>query len=64
VVLRVHVGTDGEPEGIDLVTGSGSRSLDRAAVEAVRRWRFEPAMRDGRPVEGFVQVPITFDLGR
>ena len=64
VVLRVHVGADGEPEGIDLVEGSGSRSLDRAAVDAVRRWRFEPAMRNGHPVEGVIQVPITFNLGR
>lgn len=62
VILRVHVAADGEPEGIDLVTGSGSRSLDRAAVEAVRRWRFDPAMRDGRPVEGVVQVPINFQM--
>ena len=62
VLLRVHVGTDGEPEGIDLVRGSGSRELDRAAVEGVRRWRFAPAMRNGQAVDATVQVPITFDL--
>lgn len=62
VLLRVHVGTDGAPDGIDLVQGSGSRDLDRAAVEGVRRWRFAPAMRNGQPVEAAVQVPITFDL--
>lgn len=64
VVLRVHVGADGRPQGIDLIEGSGSRSLDRAAADAVRRWRFDPAMRNGRPVEGVIQVPITFNLGR
>jgi protein TonB len=62
VLLRVHVGPDGAPAGIDLVQGSGSHSLDRAAVEAVRRWRFAPAMRDGQPVEAAVQVPITFNV--
>ncbi len=62
VLLRVHVGTDGAPIGIDLVQGSGSRELDRAAVEGVRRWRFAPAMRNGQPVEAAVQVPITFNL--
>jgi TonB family protein len=45
-----------------LVQGSGARELDRAAVEAVRRWRFAPATRGGQPVEGSVQVPITFNL--
>ncbi len=64
VLLRVHVGIDGEPRSIDLVEGSGSRSLDRAAVDAVRRWRFDPAMRGGQAVEGVIQVPITFNLGR
>jgi protein TonB len=62
VLLRIHVGADGEPQSVDLVQGSGARELDRAAVEAVRRWRFAPATRGGQPVEGSVQVPITFNL--
>ncbi|MGN6111840.1 MAG: energy transducer TonB, partial [Luteimonas sp.] len=62
VLLRIHVDADGEPVAIDLVQGSGARELDRAAVEGVRRWRFAPAMRDGQPVGGSVQVPITFNL--
>jgi len=62
VLLRVHVGADGEPRDIDLVNSSGSRSLDRAAVDAVERWRFAPAMRGETPVEGSVQVPIEFSL--
>lgn len=59
-LLRVHVGADGVPRAIDLVRSSGSRSLDRAATDAVRRWRFSPARRDGQPVAGVVQVPIAF----
>lgn len=61
VLLRVHVGADGVPYAVDLVSGSGSRHLDRAATDAVRKWRFRPAMRDGRPVSGAVQVPISFN---
>lgn len=64
VLLRIHVSANGDPVGIDLVEGSGSRSLDRAAVDAVRRWRFDPAIRGGQPVAGTVQVPINFNLGR
>ncbi|MFC3715740.1 energy transducer TonB [Luteimonas soli] len=61
VLLRVHVGPDGVPQAVDLISGSGSRHLDRAATDAVRKWRFRPAMRDGRPVSGAVQVPISFN---
>ena len=62
VLLRIHVGPDGRPEAVDLVQGSGSRELDRAAVEGVRRWRFAPATQAGQPVQAAVQVPITFNL--
>lgn len=60
VLLRVHVGPDGVPRSVDLVSGSGSRYLDRAASDAVRKWRFRPAMRGGQPVSAAVQVPISF----
>ena len=62
VLLRVHVRANGDAGDIDLIEGSGSRDLDRAAVEAVRRWRFAPATRNGQPVESAVQVPIAFNL--
>ena len=45
VLLRVHVDARGNPGNIDIVAGSGSRSLDRAAIEAVGRWRFAPSSR-------------------
>ena len=64
VLLRVHVDTSGNPYAVDLLKSSRSRSLDRAAAEAVKRWRFRPAMQGGRPVPGEVQVPITFNAER
>ncbi|MFL6593362.1 MAG: energy transducer TonB [Luteimonas sp.] len=64
VLLRVHVGPDGIPYAVDLVRSSRSRSLDRAAADAVRRWRFRPAQRDGQPVPGEVLVPIAFNADR
>jgi protein TonB len=63
VLLRVRVAPDGSPVDVELVESSHSRILDRAATEAVRRWRFRPALRDGQPVEGVVQVPIAFTPG-
>lgn len=64
VLLRVHVDAGGMPQAIDLVRSSRSRALDRAATVAVWRWRFRPAQRDGRPVDGAVQVPIVFTADR
>lgn len=62
VLLRVDVGADGTATNVDFVQRSGSPELDRAAMNAVRKWRFAPARRDGKPVASSVQVPIDFVL--
>lgn len=63
VTVRAEIGRDGVPVAVDVERSSGSRALDRAAEEAVRRWRFQPALRDGQPTTGTVVVPITFSPG-
>ncbi len=62
VLLRVQVGTDGRPLRVDLARSSGHASLDRAALRAVKAWRFRPARRDGEAVTAEVEVPIRFRL--
>ena len=64
VQLRIEVDPRGVPSQVDVASSSGSRDLDRAAVAAARRWRFRPAMRDGAPVSGVVNVPIAFSSPR
>lgn len=64
VTVRVDVDAQGIPAGVALIQRSGSREFDRAAMEAVRRWRFHPAQRDGRAVPASLAIPITFDAGR
>jgi len=63
VVVEVEVDAAGVPVAVEVGRRSGSRELDRAAVQAVSRWRFEPA-RDasGNPVPGRLSVPIDFKL--
>lgn len=63
VLLRVTIGPDGVPYGIALAKSSRSRALDRAAMSAVRTWRFKPAMRNGQPVSATVQIPVSYNLG-
>ena len=63
VLLRVLVDVDGRPLEVVVDRSSGHRSLDREAVRHVQqRWRFEPAMHDGRPVQAWGLVPIDFSL--
>ena len=61
VLLRIEVRADGRPGEITVLSSSRHRALDQAAIRAVRRWRFEPAMRDGVAVPGAVQQSIRFD---
>ena len=64
VLVGARVGADGRPAGVEVVRRSGSRELDQAAVDAVRQWTFEPAVRGGRKVTSEVQVPVTFRIDR
>jgi TonB family protein len=36
--------------------------LDEKAIEAVRKWKFEPAMKNGQPVAVQVNVEVNFRL--
>ena len=60
VLVRVEVDANGAPAGVALVQRSGSRDLDRAAMEAVRKWRFMPAQREGQAVASSLVIPIDF----
>ena len=62
VVLLVEVSAEGRVSGLRVKTGSGFDILDRAAVEAVRNWRFVPARRGAVAEAATVEVPIRFDL--
>ena len=62
VVLRVEVDPAGRAADVSVAHSSGVSALDRAAADAVRRWRFQPARRGGVPVVGRIEVPILFRL--
>lgn len=61
VQIRVTVAANGSVDRLEITEGSGNRYLDRAALEAVRRWQFQPAIRNGQPVAADVTVPIAFN---
>ena len=61
VVLTIHISPDGKAAGVDLKSGSGYLLLDNAAREAVLRWRFLPAVKDGQPVASDMTIQFFFD---
>lgn len=62
VVVRMHIGPDGRVRSTEIMTSSGYERLDSAAREAVARWRFTPAVRDGQAVESIFDLSLTFSL--
>ncbi len=60
VVVRVEVDAGGLPLDAKIIQRSGSRELDRAALEAVRNWRFQPAQSNGQPMAGSLEIPFDF----
>jgi protein TonB len=59
--LEVVVDATGRPTNIKVV-GSLGMGLDEKAIEAVKNWRFEPAMKDGHPVAVAVNLEVDFHL--
>jgi len=59
IVLKGTLGTDGAVGGLEIFQGILPQ-MDEAAKIAFSRWKFKPAMRDGKavPVEILVGVPV------
>lgn len=60
-ILWLIVGPDGLPRDVKVARSLGM-GLDQKAVEAVRKWKFEPAMKDGKPVAVQINVEVNFRL--
>ncbi|PXV60419.1 TonB family C-terminal domain-containing protein [Dyella jiangningensis] len=61
VVVMVQVGADGKAKSFHVMMSSGAKALDDEAIRTVKGWSYKPAIKQGVPAEGYVQVPITFN---
>ena len=62
VRVRVTINPQGDVVNSQLEVSSQSQALDRAAVSAVRNWKFTAAYRDGQPIQSDAIVPVEFTL--
>lgn len=60
-VARFLVHADGTFD-IDLVKPTANPRLNQILLETLRRWRFFPAMENGRPVESRQDVRVHFNV--
>ena len=63
VSLEVDVAADGAVADVRVVRSSGVAALDNAALQAMARAKFKPAMHDGLPVCATVTQVVSFRLG-
>jgi TonB family protein len=63
VVLEAVIGKDGKIRDIEVVKSpEGGTALARAAEEAVKQWRYEPATLDGQTVAVLAKITVKFRL--
>ena len=61
VLLQVEVNEKGVPTEAKVIR-SLDEGLDRKATEAALKWRFKPALKDGKPVPSSAKIEINFRI--
>ncbi len=64
VLLEVFVESNGLVARVDLVQSSSHPLLDKAAIDAIKKWQFIPAKKFGQFISSSVLVPVTFKLNK
>ena len=62
VLLRVTIGSDGRVEKASVIHSGVTPAMEKAAIAAVMRFVFEPAMQQSIPVRSLMAVPVWFRL--
>jgi len=61
IVLRFIVTKEGEVTEASVIESGLKGSFDKYALEAVKKWQFKPAIKDGKPVDVVIIAPLKFD---
>jgi TonB family protein len=61
VRLAATIRIDGSVTDVQVLSSSRpGAGLEQAAADAVRRWRYKPAMRNGQPIDSRLTITVTF----
>lgn len=60
VLCLLHIGADGGVTDVEILESCGYGRLDRSALEALKRWRFRPALEHGKAVASTLRHQVTF----
>ncbi len=61
VLVNLIVDANGLPQNVHVVRGVGM-GLDQKAIDAVKQYKFKPAMQDGKPVPVELNVEVNFQI--
>lgn len=64
IILAVEVSENGEVKDVKIVQSFGDEIIDNAAIDGVRSVKWNPAMQDGKPVDGRNQIKLRFRSNR
>ena len=62
VTVRVRIGADGRVKSVELVRAEDPAFFEATERQAMRRWRFTPATRDGVAIESVKVLTVSFVL--
>ena len=62
VTIRVLIGVDGRVKAVEPVAGDGGAFLEATRKQALTRWRFLAATRDGEAIESWREMTVRFQL--
>ena len=62
VDVRFTITSRGTVENPAVISADPPNVFDRAAIDAVRRWRYDPRVVDGKPVDSQSRVRLEFKL--
>jgi len=64
VRVEFTVTAEGQTENITVISATPAQTFNRAAIRAIERWRFSPAMLQGKPVAVRVRQNIRFEIDK
>jgi protein TonB len=62
VVVRYVIGTNGRVRAVEIIDHAKEKMFDEAALDAIKRWRFRPMIKDGKAVEVVHELAVNFEI--